>query len=228
MERKIEMAKHRFPMNSFTLICPRCWYTSHVSVSGTISFDDPVVSPLPERQLAYGCCPKCYDSTSIDPLDRDNEMFACDDMLVPYIVTLNKAGYTTEFCCEGHVEVAEDHFANTHPYILFYTSVKNTRKLCSAVKKIIKDLQFDGYIEATLDTMHCCSGEFGTYPLLKNSEIRAGMRLYIGATPKLMYNEINGYKGPKFSEEEEANLIKGRLQDIFTRFLNKLLNALQI
>lgn len=42
--------------------------------------------------------------------------FICDDKIAPYIIELNRKGYTTDYCCSGHSDKGE---LVREPYISF-------------------------------------------------------------------------------------------------------------
>lgn len=53
---------------------------------------------------------------------KSEDTFECDDLIAPIITILNKKGFTTEFCCEGHWEWTDtEHISSMLdvPYITF-------------------------------------------------------------------------------------------------------------
>ena len=234
METKRKLiAIKELPLEDFDLVCPECWNSIHVAVSGTVEFSKPVVAPLPERQLFYGCCPNCHrDQDDEYPDGHDVEMFSCDPKLTPYILALNRAGYRTQFCCEGHVEICNYTYANSLPYILFNDTVKNMRKIYVTAKHVLKDPQFTGYIGVEIDTaplMNYDETPTLNHPL-KASDIRSGMRIDMRAYSEQVYEDMRESKkksgGPEYDKKTEAMLVRHRLCQNFQRFLNRFMAEL--
>jgi len=218
-------------LEGFTLICPRCWHTVHVDVTGYMHFDGPVIAPLPERMMVHACCPICYNSPDVDQEDKDDDMFTCDDKLVPYIVSLNKAGYRTQFCCQGHIEVSDVAYGISRPYVIFQDSVKHMKQIYSITKKYINDWLHDSTgliveIDGTSITRNIVNLSIGKLPD-KMSSIKRGTRLYIGAGSEELYEDYQR-RFPSLTEHTISKMVCDRMQRIFFGYLDHLITELGI
>ena len=87
----------RIGRNGFrSLMCPDCYNMITIYSRNNIVFDkNDKFEGLESELKYYGTCSVC---------GNDGEMIELDANIAPTIQLLNKKGYTTKFCCEGHLE----------------------------------------------------------------------------------------------------------------------------
>lgn len=97
------------------LMCPECFHMIEADINYTKSiYLDDKVPDLFASNSYYGECPECHTS---------NEFIQIDINMAQIINILNRKGYYTAYCCEGHLEPADDCSGNiefTCPYVYFY------------------------------------------------------------------------------------------------------------
>jgi hypothetical protein len=87
--------------------------------------------------------------------DCDEFMFECDEKLVDLIIAMNKNGFITLYCCEGHYNSEDgksilfnDYFDTfSMPYIYFYRKDDDEDTYIDDIKKLIEsDPEYKKYI----------------------------------------------------------------------------------
>lgn len=74
--------------------------------------------------------------------------FECDELMSPIIVELNKKGYTTLFCCSGHLvdeEFGGQVFDFSSAYIVFDRTAFNVKKI-QIPRGFEVDKEFDNFV----------------------------------------------------------------------------------
>ena len=69
-------------------------------------------------------CNKCFSKGECNC--KNKKIIKIDNFLVDIIAKLNRSGYKTKYCCEGHVEIFEEtkEIDMDTPYILFKYSLR--------------------------------------------------------------------------------------------------------
>ena len=107
--------KHVMITDHIGCMCPKCFSVKEMD----IVFSD-VISPVYEDEFKdsyvsneiYGKCPKCGKHVKFIQLDIN---------IAEIVGILNRKGYYTAYCCEGHLEENNDGIMEFNsPYIYFY------------------------------------------------------------------------------------------------------------
>lgn len=96
-----------------TYLCPKCWNKVQINLNLRESFDCYVAylkSTTPNIQLA-----RTRINYDIICSECDGFMIECDDMFANRIIALNKLGFETRYCCEGHYNTTETPFVFNKP-----------------------------------------------------------------------------------------------------------------
>lgn len=111
----------------FAWMCPQCYRVFKANVMGASSSgglihysDDIIVEPVTHSIDVNAWCPYCYASgvngdpceEGEFPLSRRKLLANIDYRIVDIIAELNRKGYRTEYCCEGHVELPKIAYMN--------------------------------------------------------------------------------------------------------------------
>ena len=87
----------------YSYLCMNCYHVEERNIIMKIPDDVLIIKYIPT--IVYnnlGFCPKC----------NNGKLMQIDNAILQYIIRLNRLGYKTEYCCEGH-------YFESFPYILF-------------------------------------------------------------------------------------------------------------
>lgn len=94
-----------------TYLCPKCF--KEINISTSLTFDESKLKDCPfnfnDIYILYCNCKECNEL-----------LFRCDYWIKDHIIKLNKLGFTTTLCCEGHIE-----FNKTRVEFNYYDSNEN-------------------------------------------------------------------------------------------------------
>lgn len=117
----------RHHKSTMKLMCPDCYalYTADVKydVNTFVDMKEDRNITLDMRPSFIGICPKCFirpDGTRFIPLDYN---------IAEIISVLNKKGYTTSHCCEGHENAGDQ-------YIKFAYNIINFDNMNNALENL--------------------------------------------------------------------------------------------
>ena len=148
-----------------TCVCPKCFRTATIETALEYSVSDnhEEFETRINRVDFNVYCPQCNEW-----------MFDCDVSLVERIIKLNKLGFETIYCCEGHYKVHPEILFNT-PYVTFIIPSKYDF-LNEFIESIVendkyKDIVFQSKsIEGNIKIGIYCGSEFSDEEVENMSE----------------------------------------------------------
>lgn len=87
------------------------------------------------------------DDMIVDEDTISKDKFICDFKMAPIVSALNKKGYETMFCCEGHIDLEVNDKGNncfSNPFVMFKAG-KNFNRYCTYLANLPR--QFDVRID---------------------------------------------------------------------------------
>lgn len=158
-------------------ICPNCYrvtkiYTQDIRDMYIISDDDSISIDTITAKFNV-CCSNC-----------DEYMFECDGMLVNRIISLNKLGFRTENCCEGHVREIMYPFNRENdgifisiPYIQFMDHP--CREDVDFIEGLINNPKYSGVIHLEYDANHWTLNALYSNKYLYTEDSRCAYKKYV-------------------------------------------------
>lgn len=212
-------------------ICPTCF--RHIQISTSVESINIKVDPIsigddgedinmvisgPNYNIM---CEKCGDI-----------MFDCDEKLVGSIIQMNKKGYTTQFCCEGH-HIYRDQYNHLGPnetcigpYVKFYVPLfkKGALAVTKAIAADVYTTMFKSF-EKAIDVE--LSEEVISYEVEETVSSADGKDFYKSVTLRVSNNIMLQFFDPDLAVSDAKNYaIFKKLQIIFTQFMQTFANKL--